>query len=154
MSYKMLEQYNSTFIGPARTPAGWAIHWWGDPTQNPQFYGIVNVLLTRARQESASVNFVAEAGLVACLISPGYVAWAQGDGASGWGNNNLVSVECNPRCTPADRETVAELMADQHIQNGVPIVAYPHKKFTATQCPGAWEQWIPWLVSRAKQIVA
>ena len=154
MTYKLLEQYSSTFVGPAMVPKGFAIHWWGDPAQRPTFMAIVNVLLERGRQESASVNFVAEAGIVACLVSPRNVAWAQGDGGSGWGNLNLVSIECNPRCTAADRETVAELMADQHILNGVPLVAYPHKKFTSTQCPGVWEPHIPWLVSRAKAIVA
>lgn len=154
MTYQLLEQYSSAFVGPAMDPKGFAIHWWGDPAQNPTFNGIVNVLLERGRQQSASVHFIAESGLVACLISPNRVAWAQGDGGAGWGNLNLVSIECNPRCTAADRETVAELMADQHILNGIPLVAYPHKRFTSTQCPGVWEQHIPWLVSRAKAIVA
>jgi LysM repeat protein len=154
MTYELHEEYSISFTGGALDPKGWAIHWWGDPNQKPTFWGTVNVLLERGRQESASVNFVAEAGIVACLISPFTVAWAQGDGGNGWGNRNLVSVECNPRCTAEDRETVAELIADQNIQNGIPIVLYPHKNFTATQCPGVWEQWIPWLTARAKQIVA
>lgn len=154
MTYQLLEQYSSAFVGPVMVPKGFAIHWWGDPAEKPTFNAIVNVLLERGRQESASVNFIAEAGIVACLVSPTRVAWAQGDGGSGWGNLNLVSIECNPRCTAGDRETVAELMADQHILNGVPLVAYPHKNFTATQCPGVWEQYIPWLVARAKAIVA
>lgn len=154
MSYALHEEYTSEFQGPERTPVGWALHWWGDPAQNPKFWSIVNVLLQRAREQSASVNFVAEANLVACLIDPFHVAWAQGDGGYGWGNNNLVSVECNPRNTAADRETVAELMADQYIRNGIPIVVYPHHNFTATQCPGSWAQYIPSIVARAKQIVA
>ena len=154
VTYQLLEQYSSTFVGPPMKPKGFAIHWWGDPAQRPTFTAIVNVLLERGREQSASINFVAEAGLVACLVSPLNVAWGQGDGGTGWGNLNLVSIECNPRCTAADRETVAELMADQHIINGVPLVAYPHNKFTATQCPGVWEQHIPWLINRAKQLVA
>lgn len=133
-------------------PKGFAIHWWGDGS--PQFWPIVDLLVNRAAQGSASVTFVAESGLVACLTSPFEVAWAQGDGANGWGNRNLVSIECNPRCSAEDRETVAELIADQHIQNGIPINLYPHKKFTATACPGVWEKWIPWLTDRANQIVA
>lgn len=153
MTYKLLEQYSSEFIGPPMKAKGFAIHWWGDPAQKPTFDGIVNVLIQRGREKSASVNFIAESGKVACLVSPTSVAWGQGDGGNGWGNLNLVSIECNPRCTAADRETVAELMADQYILNGIPLVAYPHNKFTATQCPGVWEQHIPWLVSRAKQIV-
>lgn len=153
MTYRLIEDYSCSFTGGPMDPKGFAIHWWGDPTQNPTFMGTVNVLLARSEQQSASVNFVAEAGIVACLIDPFTIAWAQGDGANGWGNNNLVSIECNPRCTAGDRETVAELIADQHIRNGIPIVLYPHKNFVATQCPGVWEQWIPWLTSRAKQIV-
>ena len=154
MSYQLLEQYSSAFVGPPMVPKGFAIHWWGDPAQRPTFNGILNVLLERGEQQSASVHFEAEAGLVACLVPVTNVAWGQGDGGAGWGNLNLVSIECNPRCTAGDRETVAELMADQHLLNGVPLAAYPHNKFTSTQCPGVWEQHIPWLVSRAKQIVA
>jgi N-acetylmuramoyl-L-alanine amidase len=154
VTYQLHEEYSCDFTGGPMTPAGFAIHWWGDPASNLQFWPIVNVLITRSIQKSASVNFVAEAGLVACLVDPFTVAWAQGDGATGWGNLNLVSIECNPRCSNEDRETVAELMADQHIRNGIPLVAYPHKKFTATACPGTWEQYIPALVARAKQIVA
>lgn len=155
MTYKMIEDYSSSFVGPGpRDPAGFAIHWWDDPINNPQFWAIVTLLLNRGAQQSASVNFVAEAGLVACLVDPFYVAWGQGDGGAGWGNNNLVSIECNPRCSAADRETVAELMADQHIKNGVPLKAYPHHNFTSTRCPGVWEQHIPWLIARAHEIVA
>ena len=154
MTYVLIEDYTLEFTGGPMKPQGWAIHWWGDPAQNPTFNGILNVLITRSAQKSASVNFMAESGKVACLVDPFTVAWAQGDGGNGWGNNNLVSVECNPRCTAEDRETVAELIADQNIQNGIPIVLYPHKNFTSTACPGVWEQWIPWLTERANQIVA
>ena len=153
MTYQLIEDYTLEFTGGPMDPKGWAIHWWGDPAQNPTFSGILNVLITRSAQQSASVNFMAESGKVACLVNPFIKAWAQGDGANGWGNNNLVSVECNPRCTAEDRETVAELIADQYIENAIPIVLYPHKNFTQTACPGVWEQWIPWLTARAKEIV-
>lgn len=154
MAYIMIEDYSCVWpTGPTPLdPKGFAIHWWGSGT--PQFLPIVQLLVNRAAQGSASVTFVAEEGQVACLTSPFEVAWGQGDGANGWGNRNLVSIECNPRCSPGDRETVAELIADQHIRNGIPINLYPHKKFTATQCPGVWEQWIPWLTKRANEIVA
>lgn len=154
MTYQLIEDYSCNWPDGATAldPKGFAIHWWGDGS--PQFMPIVNLLVNRAAQRSASVHFVAEEGRVACLTSPFEVAWAQGDGSTGWGNLNLVSIECNPRCTAGDRETVAELIADQHIRNGIPINLYPHKKFTATQCPGVWEQWIPWLTDRANQIVA
>lgn len=154
MTYKLHEEYSSTFFGGPMKAKGFAIHWWGDPAHKPQFWPIVNLLINRGHQGSASIHFVAEANLVACLVSPLVNSWGQGDGANGWGNLNLISIECNPRCSAGDRETVAELMADQHILNGIPLVAYPHKNFNATQCPGVWEQYIPWLVSRAKQIVA
>lgn len=154
MTYQLIEDYTCYFTGGPLNAKGWAIHHWGDPAQNPTFAGILQVLLTRSAQESASVNFMAEANKVACLVDPFTIAWGQGDGYYGWGNNNLVSLECNPRCTAEDRETVAELIADQHIRNGIPIVLYPHKKFTSTACPGRWEEWIPWLTERAKQIVA
>jgi hypothetical protein len=154
VSYQLIEDYTLGFTGGKLDPKGWAIHHWGDPNQRPTFMGILNVLLERSRLKQASVNFMAEANKVACLVDPFTIAWGQGDGAYGWGNNNLVSLECNPRCSPEDRETVAELIADQNIRNGIPIILYPHKNFTATACPGLWEQWIPWLTERAKQIVS
>ena len=154
MTYQLIEDYTCSFTGGPMDPKGFAIHWWGDPAQKPTFYGTVNVLITRSDLQQASVNFVVEDGLVACLVDPFTIAWGQGDGTYGWGNNNLVSIECNPRCTAGDRETVAELIADQHIRNGIPITLYPHNNFTSTQCPGVWEQWIPWITERANQIVA
>jgi hypothetical protein len=54
MAYKYLTQYSTTFFGGPMKPKGITIHWWGDPAQNPQFMGIVNVLLERGKQQSAS----------------------------------------------------------------------------------------------------
>jgi N-acetylmuramoyl-L-alanine amidase CwlA len=136
-------------------PKGITIHWWGDPAHRPTFDGIVNVLLERGRQQSASVHFVAEAGRVACLVSPTVNSWGNGDGAVGWGNLNTITIECNPRCTAADRETVAELIAFlRRTYNVNPLPLFPHKRWTNTQCPGVWEQWLPWLDKRANEINA
>lgn len=153
MTYKLHEEYSCDFVGPERTPLGIAIHWWDDPKNKPQFWDIVRLLLNRSAARSASVNFVAESGLVACLVSPNVVAWAQGDGGDGWGNLNLISIECNPRCTAEDRETVAELIADQRMIWGA-LPLYPHNQFTATACPGVWEKYLPWLDARANEIIA
>lgn len=153
MVYVLEEDTTLHFTGGPLKPKGWAIHWWGDPAQNPTFDGIKRVLVNRSAGRSASINFMCEAGRVACLVSPFIIAWGQGDGATGWGNNNLVSVENNPRCSAGDRETLAELIADQNILNGIPIVLYPHNDFNATQCPGVWEKWFPSIIERAKQIV-
>lgn len=155
MSYKLEEQYSSTFYGGPMVPKGITIHWWGDPAERPTYEGTINVLLERGRQESASVHFVCEAGRVACLVSPTVNSWGNGDGGAGWGNLNTITIENNPRCTAEDRETLAELIAWlRRTYTDYPLPLFPHKRWTATQCPGVWEQWLPWLDARANEINA
>lgn len=155
MSYTLEEQYSSTFYGGPMIPKGITIHWWGDPAQHPTFDGTVQVLLERGRQESASVHFVCEAGRVSCLVSPTVNSWGNGDGGAGWGNLNTITIENNPRCTPEDRETLAELIAWlRRTYTDYPLPLYPHNHWTQTQCPGVWEQWLPWLDQRANEINA
>lgn len=152
MSYQYFTQWTSTFTGPAMTPKGITIHWWGLPGQTGDFAGTASYLVQAGYAQRASVHYVAEAGKVACLISPNIASWGNGDGGNGWGNLNTITIECNPRNWEADRETVAELIANLRKTYG-DLPLYPHNRWTATQCPGTWEAYLPWLSNRANQIM-
>lgn len=142
MSYESITEHNATFYHdrPAgHRYAGIACHWWGDPALRPTFDGTINYLVYGGARNTASVHYVAEAGRVACLLDPDtQLSWGQGDGAAGWGNNYMISIEMNPRASAGDYATVAELIAELRAVYG-PLPLYPHKHFTATACPGVWD---------------
>lgn len=122
------------------------IHHWGDPAQKPQFQNVVNWLCLKRAQVSA--HYVLEAGKVACLVACKDTAWHAGN----W-NVNLTSIgiECNPRCTAGDRETLAELIAVLRETYGY-LPLRGHQQVAATGCPGAYQQWLPWLDKRAEEL--
>lgn len=142
MPYQSITQHNATFYHrrpPGHKYAGICIHWWGDPSQRPTFEGTIQYLVYGGARNSASVHYVAEAGRVACLLDPDtQLSWGQGDGAAGYGNHYMISIECNPRASAADYQTVAELVRDLRKVYG-PLPLRPHNAFTATQCPGVWD---------------
>lgn len=150
-NYKLYEHLTAAFQGGAMDPEFIAIHWWGLPGQTSDVHGTAQYLTTST---SASTHFVTSAGVVYCLVSPTRIAWGQGDGGGGYGNNHGISIENNPYCRPEDRETTAQLIAQIRMDFGKNFPLRPHKNFVATQCPGVWEQWIPWLDARANQIIA
>lgn len=145
MAYQFITQHTATFFHdrpPGHSYAGICIHWWGDPAQHPTFDGTINYLVYGGARNSASVHYVAEAGKVACLLDPDtQLCWGQGDGAAGYGNNYFLAIECNPRASDGDYQTVAELVRELRSvygRNGsLPLM--PHRFFTSTDCPGVWD---------------
>lgn len=140
MSYEYHTEYDSPNYTAGR-PYGIkciAIHWWGDPNTHPSFEGVIATLCKSSRQ--ASAHYVAEAGRVACLVDCGNRAWANGDGVGvgSLGNDMSISIECNPRQSDGDYNTIAELIRDiRAVYGDLPL--YPHNKFSATQCPGTYD---------------
>ena len=120
------------------------LHHWGKEGQ--QFNNVVDYLCRPNGDTSA--HYVVEAGRVACIVDPDDVAWHAKSG-----NAQGIGIECRPECTPADMETVAELIADirKHYGN-LPI--YPHSKFVVTACPGKWANKIDTINKRAQQHTA
>lgn len=107
------------------------IHWWDAPERKPKFENVVAVLRNEERQ--ASAHYVAEAGRVAQLVREEDIAWANNGG-----NPETISIECNPRQTDADYDTVAKLIADIWKRRGVlPLVK--HSRYSNTQCPGTYD---------------
>lgn len=149
MAYEYLTQYNSPNYNPGR-PAGpvdgIVIHYWDAPAKKPSFQGVVNWLCRP--KGTSSAHYVAEAGRVACLVAPKDRAWHAGPAA----NPRKIGIECNPRMSKGDLETVAELIADIRRAYGkVPLS--PHKKYMDTSCPGSWERQLTWLSNRANEIL-
>jgi hypothetical protein len=143
MAYKYLTQFDSPNYTPAsQTRAVWgrdrnitaiAIHWWGDPNQNPSFEGIVNYLCRANGSSSAHYVATGTDRRVACLVAPNDNAWATNSA-----NPYTIAIECDPRCRDEDYDVVAELIADIRDTYGdLPLV--PHRQFVATQCPGNYD---------------
>jgi len=143
MSYKYITQYDSpNFTSAADAPRVWgrpyvvtaiAIHWWGDPSQNPTLQTTVNTLINPNR--GASAHFVASGTNreVAQLIDLGNASWATNSA-----NPYTISIECDPRCRDEDYDVVAELISQiRGIYGNIPLV--PHRQFVATACPGNYD---------------
>ena len=149
MAYQYLTQYDSPNYGPGRpagTPNVIVIHYWDDPAKKPSFMGVVSWLCRKGGNSSA--HYIAEAGRVACIVAPKDRAWHAGPG----GNPRGIGIECNPRMTKEDLETVAELIANLRKTFGnLPLK--PHKFYMNTSCPGSYEGQLAWLSNRANQIL-
>lgn len=151
MSITWHEQLSSppSIVGPVNRKDFIAIHWYGDPRTAGDVHATARYL---AGVTHASVNYVAGDGHVYCLVNPTQVAYGQGDGANGYGNNFGISIECDPRMKPIDLETVAHVIAKIRKDFGQNFPLRPHNDFTLTQCPGVWAGKFQWLSDRANQI--
>lgn len=140
MSYSYIIKYDSRNYTPAsqavatwgrpRTIEAIAIHWWGDPNQNPTFQGIVNHLISPSAGVSAHFVASGTGRQVAQLVNLSDASWATNSA-----NPYTISIECDPRCRPEDYDVVAEVIAQiRDAYGNLPLV--PHNKFVATACPG------------------
>lgn len=111
------------------------IHWWGDPNTNPSYSGVVNWLCNKASGVSAHEVITGTNRQVTCIVNHGDTAWHAGN----W-NANLTSIglELDPRCRDEDYDVVAERIADLWKHYGK-LPLEPHRKFTATACPGNYD---------------
>lgn len=150
MTYNYITAYTSPNQNPARpcSPTSITIHWWNIPALAGTFEGTVKYLCRPDGNSSA--HYVVEAGRVACIVDPDARAWHAGDAI---GNDTSIGIECHPRMSPADLETVAELICDlRKFYGDLPL--YPHSHWTQTQCPGTYRDKLGWLDGRARQLAA
>lgn len=120
-------------FGRARTIEAIAIHWWGDPNNNPTYDGIVNFLCNP--NAGVSAHFVASGTnrSVAQIVNFSDVSWATNSA-----NPYTISIECDPRCRDEDYDVIAEVIAQIRDAYGpLPLVA--HRQFVATACPGNYD---------------
>ena len=153
--YEYITQYDSSGYNGYATIDCIVDHWWDDPAKKPTFMGTVNSL---CNNPNGSAHYVVEAGKVACLIAPGLRAWhvRSNDFQRVMPgiydiNSHSIGIECNPRMTDGDIETLCQLHADLWIDYGkVPI--YGHKDFMATQCPGTYYDKLDYIRARTEEI--
>lgn len=153
--YEYITEYDSSGYNGRASIDAIVVHWWDDPNNSPTFWGVLKSLLG---QRDASANYIVEQQRVACLIAPGLRAWhVRGNdfgrvmpGISDI-NAHTIGIECNPRCSSGDRETLAQLIADLWTDYGrVPL--YGHCDFMATACPGAYYPLLAEIEQRAEEI--
>lgn len=142
MPYKLLTDVKSPnfftpekclqYYGKPRIVTGITIHWWGDPATNPQFDD-VRRYLSRANG-SSSAHEVIEAGKISHLVDFANAAWHAGPG-----NPSTIGLECNPRQSDGDYETIAERIADIRKQFGADLPLFPHRHWMQTACPGTYD---------------
>lgn len=153
--YEYITEYDSTGYNGTASIDAIVIHWWDDPANAPTFWGVLKSLLG---QRDASAHYVLEAQRVACIVAPGLRAWhvrSNDFGRVMTGikdiNAHTIGIECNPRCSSGDRETLAQLIADLWTDYGrMPI--YGHCDFMATQCPGSYYPLLAEIEQRAAEI--
>lgn len=110
MAYQDITCYDSPNYTPGRGGTQVnviVIHWWNSPDRNPGFEGAIRTLCNPAVGTSA--HCVAEAGRVAWIVNAADTAWHAGDYSV---NKRSIGIECNPRMSSADLETIAELIAN------------------------------------------
>ncbi len=138
-------------FGVARpaVPISDVIHWWDDPSRNPGFDSVCRHFETQG-PAGVSAHYVLEAGRVRRGVAEADASHANGHAAA---NAQTVTWECNPRCSVADRETLAQALADAWIARGMtrPGVVEMHKDYHPTACPGAYEKYLPEIRARAAQ---
>lgn len=149
MTYQYITKHTSpnfSYGRPMGSIDGIVIHYWDDPARKPSFEGVVSWLCRP--NGTSSAHYVAEAGRVACLVAPANRAWHAGP----TGNPRKIGIECNPRMSAGDLETVAELIADLRKTYGnLPLT--PHKAYMNTSCPGSWQGKLEWLDRRANELL-
>jgi hypothetical protein len=143
MSYQYITNRNSpnytpaaqvaAVFGLARAIEGYTYHWWGDPSTQPTFDGVVSWLCRPGGGSSA--HYVLEEGRVACIISPLDAAWHSGNAR---GNARTIGIEMNPRASEGDYRTAAEFSAQLMDAFGDQL-KYRHSDWFQTQCCGVYD---------------
>lgn len=148
--YKLTYQQSPNHSGRRPTNVklqGVVVHWWDDPKKNPSLAGVVSWFKNPASQVSA--HYVVENGTVVQMVTDDHVAWHAG--SKHW-NERTIGIECNPRMSPADLETLAQLIADLERKHG-PLLVYKHSDVNpGTRCPGTYAGKIGWLVARVNTL--
>ena len=109
------------------------IHHWDDPAKNPQLSGVIATFQNPGR--GASAHFVVEAGRVVQMVDLANTAWHAGN----WPINQCsIGIECNPRCSDADKATIGELIRNlQATYRPLKIIGHKDASSTATIRPPA-----------------
>ena len=160
MAYKYETQWNSpnftaakdavAVFGMPRQILGYTLHWWGDPSTNPSYEGIVSYLCRTNGNTSAHIVTTGTGRRAACIVNFPDIAWHSG---SAWGNANTIGIELDPRAREEDKDVFAEVLADLRSAFGnYPL--YWHSYFTPTACPGVYKDLLEDLDNRSYQKIS
>lgn len=147
-TYKLITDWSPNHSGkrPVKI-TGVVVHWWDDPKKRPTLAGVRSWFKNRASQVSA--GYVLEAGTVVQMVLDDHVAWHAG---SKYWNECTIGIECNPRMSAGDLETLAQLIADLERKHGS-LKIYKHSDVNpGTACPGTYGPKLGWLIDRVNQI--
>lgn len=156
MSYEYLTQYNAlrftpnalvqSAFGYARVITNITIHWWGRPEWKQKFEDVIR-FFCELNSTQTSAHEVISDGMVACIVDHSDAAWANGNSR---GNAQSITLECNPRMSAGDFETVCERVADIWIMHGQILPVTEHRDWFATECCGTYRKGA--VAARALQI--
>ena len=123
------------------------IHHWGSDASS--FEGTESWLCNPASQVSA--HYVVSGTKIHCIVDPANAAWHSG---VRWHNMHSIGIECNPRCSRQDMETVAGLIAELWEKYGRELPVICHSDVTSTECPGRWGEKLDVLVEMAREMAS
>lgn len=148
-NYTPNSQAMSVF-GMGRVIEGYTLHWWGDPSSNPQFDGVRNYLSRENGNTSAHIVTTGTGRKAACIVSYPDVAWHSG---SAWGNARTIGIELDPRGREEDKDVFAEVLCDLRSAFG-DLPLYWHNYFIQTTCPGIYQAMVDELDQRSYQKIS
>lgn len=135
MSYQLITQHDAACFARGRNGRAVqyiVIHHWDDPAKNPTFDGVLAWF--KNPNSWVSAHYVVEAGRAACMVNESDTAWHAGDGDM---NRCSIGIECNPRASDADLQTLLELLAE--LKRRYPHAKIiGHKDIVSTGCPGRY----------------
>lgn len=127
-------QYNAPAMMAGRSGKqveGIVVHHYG--VIGSTYSGTINTLTKQTA--AASAHFVIDAGKVAQLVALSDTAYH----ADNWPINlTTIGIECPPECTPAQVDTLVQLIAGLYKFYGRVLPLSGHKDHAPTQCPGRY----------------
>lgn len=112
------------------------LHWWGKPEWG-QTWDQVMAFFCDSPTVGTSAHEVISDGIVGCIVDHSAAAWANGNAK---GNAQSITLECNPRMSEGDMNTVAERIADIWREHGRIIPLTEHRDWFSTECSGTWSK--------------
>lgn len=131
--------------GMPRTIKSVTIHWYGDPNASYTAQSAFAAASYLSRPGgNTSAHFAVEDGIAYCMVSPENAAWHSG---SAEGNATSIGIECHPRMSEGDFQSVVELVKYlESIYGSLHI--YGHQDWSATACPGTYYPRLGELIER------
>lgn len=141
-------QYNAPAMMHGRSGqgvTGIVVHHYGE--MGSTYAGTIRTLTKTTA--AASAHFVIDAGKVAQLVALSDTAYHAGN----WQVNlTTIGIECPPECTPAQVDTLVQLIAGLYKHYGRVLPLSGHCDHAPTQCPGRYYPLLSDIQARATEL--